>query len=184
MNSNVFDSSYFDRLRTGDETTEGHFTHYFSELLLLKLRSRLQDHQASDDIRKETLVRVLSLLRSSPEGQTFNRLGSMVNSACDEVIAERLRFDGRSSSIEKETAGAFFRERPQVDCIAIPTAVRECVHSVLNELGERDRNLLRALYEQADPQKVCRSNGISRDDLLMLVHRSTRSFGRVLAKAY
>ena len=37
-----FDASYVDRLRSGDFRTQEHFVAYFSELIQLKLRSRLR----------------------------------------------------------------------------------------------------------------------------------------------
>ena len=38
----TFDASYVSKLRAGDAPTEQHFTAYFSELILLKLRPRLR----------------------------------------------------------------------------------------------------------------------------------------------
>ena len=38
----AFDVSYVEKLRAGDAHIEGHFVNYFSELIRLKLRSRLK----------------------------------------------------------------------------------------------------------------------------------------------
>ena len=59
----AFDASYVERLRTGDAHIEGHFVTYFSELIRLKLRSRLNSREAIEDVRQETFMRVLALLR-------------------------------------------------------------------------------------------------------------------------
>ena len=59
----AFDASYVERLRSGDAHIEGHFVNYFSELIRLKLRSRLNSKEAIEDVRQETFMRVLALLR-------------------------------------------------------------------------------------------------------------------------
>ena len=47
-----FDASYIDSLRAGDRATQEHFVGYFTELLRLKLRSKLQSPQAVEDVRQ------------------------------------------------------------------------------------------------------------------------------------
>ena len=58
-----FDASYIENLCAGDRATQDHFVGYFTELLHLKLRSRLQSPQAIEDVRQETFARVLATLR-------------------------------------------------------------------------------------------------------------------------
>ena len=50
-----FDQAYVERLRAGDFRTQEHFVIYFSELIQLKLRSRLRTPQAIEDVRQEKL---------------------------------------------------------------------------------------------------------------------------------
>src|SRR5579863_9635646 len=59
-----FDSEYVRLLKDGDPETERHFASYFGELLLIKLRSRLLPRQVIEDLRQETFVRVLTVLKS------------------------------------------------------------------------------------------------------------------------
>lgn len=47
MQFQSFDESYVERLRAGDFRTQEHFVAYFSELLQLKLRSRLHSPRRS-----------------------------------------------------------------------------------------------------------------------------------------
>jgi RNA polymerase sigma-70 factor (ECF subfamily) len=75
-----FDESYVERLREGDFRTQEHFVAYFSELIQLKLRSRLHSPQAIEDVRQETFSRVFAALRSGKLRQP-DRLGAFVNSA-------------------------------------------------------------------------------------------------------
>ena len=55
-----FDDAYLDSLRKGDRSTEEHFVRYFSELIHLKLRSRLNSRDAIEDVRQETFVNTYS----------------------------------------------------------------------------------------------------------------------------
>ena len=52
MNFVTFDASYVSKLRAGDPPTEQHFTTYFSELILLKLRSRLRRPEQIEDVSR------------------------------------------------------------------------------------------------------------------------------------
>ena len=60
MQFQEFDDSYLERLRAGDFRTQEHFVAYFSELIQLKLRSRLRSPQAIEDVRQETFARVFA----------------------------------------------------------------------------------------------------------------------------
>jgi len=61
----TFDDDYLRRLRDGDSQVEQHFASYFGELILLKLRRRVRTRQLMEDIRQETLCRVLRATRAA-----------------------------------------------------------------------------------------------------------------------
>jgi len=96
-----FDESYVERLREGDFRTQEHFVAYFSELIQLKLRSRVNSPQAMEDIRQETFTRVFVALRGGKLRQP-DRLGAFVNSMCNNVLLEHYRSSSRDSSLEDE----------------------------------------------------------------------------------
>jgi len=54
----AFDATYVENLCAGDFATQEHFVRYFTELLHLKLRSRLRSPQAIEDVRQEVFARV------------------------------------------------------------------------------------------------------------------------------
>jgi len=60
----------------------------FTELLQLKLRSRLQSPQAIEDVRQETFARVFSVLRKDGGLRQPERLGAFVNQICNHVLFE------------------------------------------------------------------------------------------------
>ena len=61
MQLQSFDESYVQRLQAGDFRTQEHFVAYFSELIQLILRSRLNSLQAI--VRQQTFTRVFAALR-------------------------------------------------------------------------------------------------------------------------
>ena len=85
--------SYIEGLCAGDLQTQEHFVGYFTELLHLKLRSRLQSGQAIEDVRQETFARVLTTLRKENGLRQPERLGAFVNTVCNNVLFETLSGD-------------------------------------------------------------------------------------------
>ena len=74
-----FDAAYLERLAAGDPATERHFSEYFSELILIKLRARQYTRNVIEDIRQETFLRVLQALRRKGIREP-ERIGAFVNS--------------------------------------------------------------------------------------------------------
>jgi len=173
----TFDESYVERLRAGDFRTQEHFVNYFSDLIQLKLRSRLRSPQAIEDVRQETFARVFVALRKEGSIRNPERLGSFVNSICNNVLLESYRASSRSSSLEDEEE----KDLPvaPVDILGALVAKQreEKVREILEELPERDRRLLREVFlEEREKDDVCRDFGVDREYLRVLVYRAKQSF--------
>src|SRR4051812_12317022 len=87
LDRHPFDAPYLERLRAGDPDTERHFYAYFNDLIRLKVRARGLA-AALDDIRQETLLRVVRTVRSADGLRDPGALGAFVNSVCGNVILE------------------------------------------------------------------------------------------------
>src|SRR3984893_8644 len=174
----AFDASYVERLRSGDAHIEGHFVNYFSELIRLKLRSRLNSKEAIDDVRQETFMRVLVLLRGEGGLRQPDRLGAFVNSVCNHVLQEHYRSKKRTeSTIDDETEATVAGREPSALSLLETKDTERVVRKILNELPERDRRLLQfVLLEERDKDEVCAEFGISREYLRVLLHRAKHSF--------
>ncbi|WP_263382387.1 RNA polymerase sigma factor [Granulicella arctica] len=177
MNFDTFDASYIEKLRLGDEATAEHFVRYFSELILLKLRSRLRSQQAIEDVRQETFTRVFALVRSERGIRQADRLGPLVNSVCNNVLFEQYRSDGRADPLEEETAAHLVERAPDALSSMISSETRHRIRNVLDTLSERDRGLLRAVFlEEKDKDEVCKEMGVNREYIRVLLHRAKHSF--------
>lgn len=183
MQFQSFDESYVERLRAGDFRTQEHFVAYFSELIQLKLRSRLNSPQAIEDVRQETFARVFVALRGERGIRQPERLGAFVNSICNNVLLEHYRASSRHSSLEDEEEKDF--PATTIDIVGAVAAkqMEAKVREILEELPEKDRRLLREVFlEERDKDEVCRDFGVDRDYLRVLVHRAKQSFKSLYLK--
>jgi RNA polymerase sigma-70 factor (ECF subfamily) len=173
-----FDASYLEKLRSGDARTEEHFVTYFSELIRLKLRSRLNSREAIEDVRQETFLRVLSLIRSEGALRQPDRLGALVNSVCNHVLMEQYRSKSRKESvIDDEPESTFVHRGPDALSVLEAKDTVRVVRKILSELNEKDRRLLQSvLLEERDKDEVCAEFGVTREYLRVLVHRAKQSF--------
>lgn len=174
----AFDASYLERLTSGDARTEEHFVSYFSELIRLKLRSRLNSKEAIEDVRQETFVRVLAALRGEKGLRQADRLGPFVNSVCNNVLLEHYHSKKRAiTTLDDEPETVFVDRKPDALSDLQAGDTKRIVREILGELTDRDRSLLRSvLLEERDKDEVCAELGISREYLRVLVHRAKQSF--------
>ena len=177
MQFQTFDEAYVERLREGDFRTQEHFVAYFSELIQLKLRSRLHSPQAIEDVRQETFARIFAALRSEGRIRQPERLGAFVNSLCNNVLLEYYRASQRDTSLEDEEDQDFPAKDVDIFGAVAAKQMGEKVREILEELPERDRRLLREIFiEERDKDDVCRDFGVDRDYLRVLLHRAKQSF--------
>jgi RNA polymerase sigma-70 factor (ECF subfamily) len=171
-----FDAGYVDNLCAGDYRTQEHFVAYFSQLLQLKLRSRLQSSHAIEDVRQETFARVFSVLRKDGLRQP-ERLGAFVNRVCNLVLFEHYRSTSGRESLDVEGRP----ELPDLSASALDIVaagqIKEKVREILLDLEPRDRSLLKAVFlDERDRDEVCREFGVDRDYLRVLLHRAKQEF--------
>lgn len=174
----AFDAAYVEKLRSGDARTEEHFVSYFGELIHLKLRSRLNSREAIEDVRQETFVRVLVLVRSADGLREPDRLGAFVNSVCNHVLLEYYRSRNRTESyLDSDMEASLMNHEPSALSLLETKDAQRIVRQILTELTDRDRQLLKSvLLEERDKDEVCAELGITRDYLRVLVHRAKQSF--------
>jgi RNA polymerase sigma-70 factor (ECF subfamily) len=179
----AFDALYLQRLRSGDPGTERHFVEYFSALIELKLRRRLRSCSAIEDVRQETFARTWAVLRSERGIRQPERLGSFVNSVCNNVLLEHYRHSSKETpSCDEAVVNVADPSSSVTDSIS-SREMQEKVRDILKSLPEKDHLLLeRVFLNEWDKDEVCRQVGVSRDYLRVLLHRSRKSFRKVFLK--
>ena len=182
MSKAPFDNDYLVRLRQGDADTERHFVHHFSNTIRLSLRYRLRSWQLIDDIRQETFLRVLNFLRSDKSMDHPERLGAYVHSVSINVMMELLRASTRHPAMP-EDAHQYVDGSVNPETEVVTRERKDMVRSVLDELPQKDRRILRAVFlEDLDKDEVCKRFDVNRDYLRVLVHRAKIRFRAVLDK--
>ena len=184
-----FNEAYVEWLRAGDFRTQEHFRVYFTALIQVKLRSRLRSREAIEDVRQETFARFYVALR---EGKIIHpeRLGSFVNSICNNVLLEHYRAAARHGT-RNDSADDNDNDQPKelpspvLDPLAMFTAreIQQKVREILDQLPERDRRLLREVFlEERDKDEVCRDFGVDREYLRVLLYRAKQLFKALYLK--
>jgi RNA polymerase sigma-70 factor, ECF subfamily len=177
-----FDQDYLQRLASGDAAVAYHFSSYFGDLLSLKLRVRIRSPQLIEDIRQETLLRVLQIVRRNgvehPE-----RFGAFVSAVCNNVLMEQVRGETRHEIREAEFE--VIDESVNLDAPLVTQQLRRQVESVLEELPEKDRDLLRMFFlEERDKRELCQRFEVSEDYLRVLLHRAKLRFRSMYSKRF
>lgn len=180
----TFDARYVENLCGGDRQTQEHFVAYFSELLRVKLRSRLQSSHAIEDVRQETFARVFAVLRRDGGLRQPESLGAFVNTVCNHVLFEQYRSSARSDSLDEEGAPEPVATGADALTLVAARQIKESVRDILLRLPDRDRALLKAVFlDERDRDEVCREFGVERDYLRVLLHRAKQEFKMEFVKS-
>ena len=185
MQLHAFDAGYVESLCEGDRQTQEHFVGYFSALLKVKLRSRLQSRHAIEDVCQETFARVFAVLRKEGGLKDPERLGAFVNSVCNNVLFETYRSSSRVESLDTDDRPDPPATGPDALTIVAARQIKERVREILLDMAPRDRFLLKAVFlEQRDRDEVCREFGVDREYLRVLLHRAKQDFKSEYVKRF
>jgi RNA polymerase sigma-70 factor, ECF subfamily len=172
-----FDAGYIEALCAGDRGVQEHFVGYFTELIRLKVRSRLASRQAQDDVRQETFARVLAVLRKENGLRQPERLGAFVNTVCNHVLLEHYRSSSRQDSLDADDQPEPAATGAGVDDVVAARQIKDKVSEILSGLSVRDRTLLHSIFiEERDREDVCRELGVDGEYLRVLLFRAKQSF--------
>lgn len=180
----TFDAEYVERLAAGDPDTEARFSIYFDRFLSLKLRARRLSAEASEDVRQETLYRVLKILRQGKGVQDPKRFGAFVNSICNNVLLEFLHKAARDMPAGEALPEMHDAAMP-VDESLITAERKQAVKRVLETLSTQDREILRLVFfENLDRGEICRRYGKEAGHIRVILHRAKARFEAAFQKTY
>jgi len=177
---NSFDAAYLEALSAGDPAVEQHFAQYFGELLLIVLRARQFRRDAIQDIRQETLLRVLKAIRAK-EIRDPRCLRGYVHSVCKNVIREFGRADWRTS-VRAEDCPEPADERVDSEREFVTRQMQTLVREVIAEMPAKDRNLLQAVLEEKSSAEICREFGVDANYLRVKMHRAREKFRQAVER--
>lgn len=176
LQSFAFNAMYIQSLRQGDPSAEEHFVSHFSPILLRTLRSRLRSTDMARDLRQETFLRVLTLLRSDHAVRRPERFEVFVLGVCRNVLREAFRRERFLMQMPPEFDLA--SAAPGPDACALAGETGDYVRKVLSRLTPHGREILQAaLLEEQSRDEICLRFGIDHNRLRVLIHRAKKKFG-------
>ena len=176
-----FNAMYVHSLRQGDPSTEEHFVSHFSPILLKKLRRKLRSADQVHDLRQETFLRVLTLLRSERGVRNPERFEILVLAVCNNVLLETYREQKRIVQMEPEFDLASHAPSPAACAMADETG--DHVRKLLSRMKPEVRAILQAAFlEEQDRDEICQRFGVTRNHLRLLLHRAKKMLGACAQK--
>ena len=172
----TFNEDYVRRLTDGDSGAGEHFASYFGNLLFMKLRVRLRSAALIEDVRQETLTRVLVVLRQGAGVERPERFGAFVNGVCNNVVRELCRLDGREEAWD-ETIEEPVDATVDLDAELVNADMKREIERIFAEMPEKDRRILKAIYlDEIEKPEVCRLFHVDAGYLRVLLHRAKAQF--------
>jgi RNA polymerase sigma-70 factor (ECF subfamily) len=172
----LFDENYLSALRERDPDAENYLVAHFSRPVQSKLRARLRSPELIQDACQETFLRVIRYFGSGKTLDNPSSLPGFVHSVCHNVALEFLRSHTRHNQIP-ENAPDVEDSSPGPDRQFAAGERSELVDRVLDEMTEKDRQLLRRVFlDEEDKDLVCREFQIDRNYLRVLLHRARNRF--------
>jgi len=172
-----FDDRYVTLLRNRDEATAEHFANHFSRVLDAKLASRLRNPSLAQDIRQETLRRVLEAVGRRNALRNSSCLESFVHRVCRNVLLEHWRKTGKvacGNQLDPPDHGVAPEEALQRWQNGVS------LRKALSHMPEREGQVIKLLYlEELDCSDVSRRMGVTRDHLRVVAFRAIRSLRKL-----
>jgi RNA polymerase sigma-70 factor (ECF subfamily) len=175
----MFDRNYLFALRDRDADAENFLISHFSRPVRMKLRMRLRSPELVDDAWQETFLRVLAYFRDGKVLDNPASLPGFVHSVCHRVSLELLRAHTRQSQLP-EVANDPVDSALSPEGQMVTEERKKLVALVLDELQERDRQVLRRIFfDEEDKDVVCNDLHVDRAYLRVLLHRARNRFKTV-----
>ena len=139
------------------------------------MRARLRSSHLAEDVRQETFLRVLKVLRNKGI-QHPERLGGFVNSVCEHVLLECFRVGGRYRQVSEDVQEPA-DESVSTESRLISEERKTLIRSVLLKLSTKDQTILRKVFlEERDYDEICAELGLQRGNLRVRLHRALHRF--------
>jgi len=168
-----FDAAFLCRLKQRDPETCTFLVSSLTPALEARLRYKLRDQGAIEDIRNETFCRVFSLVDGGRVRQP-EQFGSFVRGVCDWVTRETRRKVRTTEPLPG--AGMEPPDRqPHLDKLLVDKERRALVWHEVMKLPEADRRLLVEMHlEERDRRDMARDRGITMTGLNVRLCRALK----------
>ena len=171
-----FNATYVDSLRQGDHSAEEHFVSHFSPMLLRKLRKHLRSRELAQDLRQETFLRVLTILRANHSIREPERFEYFVLGVCNNVLHETYRQQKNVVSLDLDLEIEIASNDRSPDTCAMAAETAEHIQRMLSTMPPRVRAILEAAFlKEQDRDEICLKFGVNRSHLRLLICRAKKT---------
>jgi RNA polymerase sigma-70 factor (ECF subfamily) len=168
-----FDAGFLTRLKQRDPDTCTFLVSSLTPVLDARLRYKLRDHGAIEDIRNETFYRVFCLVDGERIRQP-EQLGSFVRGVCDRVAHECRR----KTRITEPLSGANWEpadRQPPLDNLLVEQERKALLRREVMKLPAEDRRLIVEMHiEERDRHEMALERGISQTGLNVRLCRAMK----------
>jgi RNA polymerase sigma-70 factor (ECF subfamily) len=168
-----FDAAFLTRLQQRDPDTCTFLISSLTPVLEARLRYKVRDHAAIEDIRNETFYRVFCMVDGGrirkPE-----QLGSFVRGVCDRVAQESRR-KTRAAEPLPDDGTEPADGQPPLDNLLLEKEASNLLWREVMKLSEKDRVLiLELLWQERDRRDLARERGIGATGLNVRLCRALK----------
>lgn len=168
----LFDENYVRALAGRQEDVEQHLVAHFSRAVQCKLRLQLRSPELVQDACQETFLRVFTYFRSGKTLDNPASLPGFIHAVCHNIALEFLRAHTRHPQLAEEAPDPVDTAQDPEDRL-VSEERKQIVRRILQELPEKDRQLLRRVFlNEEDKDAVCQELGVRRDYLRVLLYRA------------
>ena len=164
------DADLVERIQSGDRAAgEMLYRRYSARLYYLAL-VRVRSPQDAEDIRSETLVRVLSAIRDR-QLRSPAALASFCLRTLDYVVLEMYRKQKRTEPLVEDAPA------PPIQEYFLDAGVKAAIERTFARLKPRERDFLRMYYyDELPKEEIARRTGIAGERVRLLKSRALKSF--------
>jgi RNA polymerase sigma-70 factor (ECF subfamily) len=168
-----FDAAFLTRLKQRDPDTCTFLVSSLTPVLEARLRYKLRNHDAIEDIRNETFYRVFQLVDGGRIREP-EQLGSFVRGVCDRVVHESRRKNHHHEPLP--AAGMEPADcQPHPDKLLLDREIKALVWRAVMRLPAADRRLIVELHrEERDRREMARERGIGTTGLNVRLCRALK----------
>jgi RNA polymerase sigma-70 factor (ECF subfamily) len=157
------------RVQAGDSSAETLlYERYQAQVYYLAL-SRTGSPQDAEDLRSETMLRVLSAIRNH-QLRSPAALARYILRTLDNVALEKIRRESQASRIAADP-------RVNIERHFLDDRVKDAIEWTLGRLKVRERDFLRMYYyDELPKEEIARRIGIAEERVRLLKSRALKSF--------
>ena len=177
----ILDGDLAASVRQGDATAEAALYEKFSARIYFLALGELRSKEDAEDVRAETLLRVIQALRQD-KLRSPDALPSFVVGIALNVIREHTRLKQKAQQLDG-SEHKLAAEQRSPESVFLDEETGRAIRQVAEMLKPREREFLRLYYHEELPkEEIAHALGIKEERLRLIKSRALKSFREIYKK--